>query len=141
MATDTCITQRDNRNDLKEKQGNQVVRERRQEMTFVPNVDIIEEQNRYLIVADVPGSDADHIELNLEDGQLTIEAKVPCRSNEAGGGWLLREYGVGDFRRSFRFGEGIDAERIEAQVNNGVLTVSVPKHESMRPRKIAVKHA
>jgi HSP20 family protein len=53
--------------------------------------------------------------------------------------YLLREYGVGDFRRTFQIGEGIDAAKIAAELREGVLTVHLPKAPELMPRKIAVK--
>jgi HSP20 family molecular chaperone IbpA len=85
----------------------------------------------------VPGARSEDIEINFEDGALTIYAKVNERPTA--GPVLLREYGVGDFRRTFRVSEQIDASRISAQCNNGVLTLHLPKAERARPRKIQVQ--
>lgn len=106
--------------------------------TYVPAVDIIEKADEFLLFADVPGATGDRIDVNYENGLLTIHADIDpaprMREN-----WLLREYGVGDFDRSFRIGEGIDANAITAEVRHGVLTLRLPKAESVKPRRIAVK--
>jgi len=105
---------------------------------FVPTVDIIENGNELLLVADVPGAKADSVDIDYERGVLTIEARVEPRQAE-NADYLLREYGVGDFCRSFQIGEGIDAEKIHAEIANGVLTLHLPKTEALKPRKVEVR--
>ena len=107
---------------------------------FRPEVDIYETGDEYVLTADVPGARPDTIDLNVENGVLTLRAGVPERTpGEAR--TILREYGVGAYERSFRIGEGIDTERIAAELKNGVLTLRLPKAETTRSRKIAVKTA
>lgn len=107
--------------------------------TFVPCVDIIERKDELLLVADLPGAKPDRIDVNYERGVLTIDAPVAPRQSEERVNYLLREYGVGDYHRSFQIGEGIDASRIHAEFRSGVLNLHLPKAESFKPRKIAVK--
>jgi HSP20 family protein len=108
--------------------------------TYVPAVDIFELPDKLMLQADVPGATVNDIEIHYERGLLTIHAHVQPR-NEQPGNCLLREYGVGDFHRSFQIGEGIDSNGIEAEMSNGVLTLHLPKAEAARTRKIAVKGA
>ncbi len=110
----------------------------RGERTFEPRADIIENAEGFTVVADVPGASAEQIEASLEDGVLTLRAPIQPRQPE-GTRWLIREYGVGAWERSFRVGEGVDASRISAVCRDGVLTLSVPKAEHARPRKIEVR--
>lgn len=106
--------------------------------TYVPAVDIVEHEDELLLLADVPGAEADGIDIHYERGELTLTARVAPRQNPESD-YLLHEYGVGDFVRTFRVGEAIDASRIEAEVSNGVLTLHLPKAEAAKTRKIAVK--
>lgn len=108
--------------------------------TYRPAVDIIENANELLLVADVPGASGDDIDIQYERGELTICAKVKPRQDE-NVTYLLGEYGVGDFCRTFRVGEDIDDTRITAETKNGVLTLHLPKRESAKPRRIEVKSA
>jgi HSP20 family protein len=104
---------------------------------YRPNVDILEQADELLVVADVPGAAASEIDIHFEDGQLTVRANVKNRQGDSTR-YLLREYGVGDFYRTFRVGEQIDASRIKAEFADGVLTLHLPKIEAVKPRKIAV---
>ena len=106
--------------------------------TYAPNVDIIEEPDKWLVLADVPGAEAGDIDIQYEQGQLSIHATVEPRRQEHETQYLVREYGLGDYYRCFRLGEGIDTGRIEATVDNGVLTVHLPKSEAVLSKKIAV---
>lgn len=106
--------------------------------TYLPNCDIIEKENELLVLADMPGVPADQLDIQYERGLLTIQGRVD-RDRDASRNYVVREYGVGDFHRSFEIGEGIDASRIEAEIRDGVLTLHLPKSEKLRPRKIAVK--
>jgi len=104
---------------------------------FQPHVDIIERADELTVLADVPGAAADGIDLDFEDGTLTIHAKVPPRNENVD--FLVREYAVGDFYREFRVNETIDVGRISADLSDGVLTLHLPKVEAAKPRKITVK--
>jgi HSP20 family protein len=107
-------------------------------LCFRPNVDIQEREEELLVLADVPGAKSDSIELNFEDGTLTIHAKVSPRQADQQR-YLLREYGVGDYYRTFRVSEAVDTAKITAEYADGVLTLHLPKAEALKPRKIEVK--
>jgi len=106
--------------------------------TYVPVVDILEKPDELMLLAEVPGARAEDIDINYERGQLTISATVKPRHPDDAV-YLVREYGIGDFARSFQIGEGIDSEKIAAEVRDGVLTLHLPKAAAARSRKIAVK--
>ncbi len=107
-------------------------------LCFAPNVDIVELDDRYELLADVPGATADSIEIDYERGLLTLRAHIEPRGPKDGAAWLLREFGVGDFHRAFQIGEGIDASGIRASVNAGVLKLHLPKSPAARTRRIQV---
>lgn len=105
---------------------------------FRPNVDILEKADELLLLADVPGaSGGDAIDIKFEEGELTLRGKVEPRQGPDQQ-YLYQEYGVGDFYRTFQISESIDASKISAEYGNGVLTLHLPKAESVKPRKIAV---
>jgi HSP20 family protein len=105
---------------------------------FRPDVDIVETAEELLLLADVPGARADDVSVHFEQGVLTLHARVPER-RPAQARPLVQEYGVGDFERSFQVSEAIDAEKIHAELDAGVLTVHLPKVEALRPRQIRVQ--
>jgi len=104
---------------------------------YRPNVDIVELANELVLFADMPGARSDSIDVQFENGELTVRADVEPR--QPGVNYLLREYGVGGFVRSFRVGEQVDASRITAEYADGVLKLHLPKAEAIRPRKIEVR--
>jgi HSP20 family protein len=108
--------------------------------TYRPHVDILENNNELTLVADLPGVKSDAIDIHFEDGVLTIQGTVEPRYPE-NANFLLCEYGIGDFYRTFRVGEQIDASNIHAEYRDGVLTVHLPKAEKAKPRKIKVQAA
>jgi HSP20 family protein len=105
---------------------------------YHPHVDIVELGPELLLLADVPGAKAEEIDIRFEDGELSIHAPVAPRQ-EAGTRYLLREYGVGDFYRTFRVSEQVDANRIHAEYADGVLRLHLPKVAAAQPRKISVQ--
>lgn len=105
---------------------------------FVPAVDILETDDELRLLVDLPGVTPGDVDLRFEQGELTISAPVAQRQPE-GTRFLVCEYGVGPFERTFRVSESIDAARIAAEMTDGVLTLHLPKSESAKPRKIAVQ--
>lgn len=106
---------------------------------YRPHVDVLENDREFRIVADVPGATSESIELDLNQGVLTITANVPPRE-KSGAQWLRREYGVGGYRRTFHLGDAIDTSAIDAELSNGVLTVRLPKTAAKQARKIEVRN-
>jgi HSP20 family protein len=105
---------------------------------YAPLVDIIEQKDGLLLVLDMPGVEPGDIDIQYENGLVTIHGKVAPREQEKAC-YLRYEYGTGDFYRTFTVGEGIDAGKIEAECKNGVVTLRLPKSEAFKPRKIEVK--
>jgi len=130
MASDTQVKQQDQQ-EMERTRGGEIYR---------PPVDILEVEDELTLIADMPGVKSDGIDINFEDGVLTIQGKVEPRYPE-NARFLLIEFGIGDFYRTFRVSEEIDPERIHAEYGNGVLTVHLPKAESAKPRKISVQAA
>jgi len=103
---------------------------------YRPNVDILEKPEELLLLADIPGAKGDEVDVRFEDGTLSIHAKVEPRHEN--GDYLLQEYGVGDYWRTFEISEAIDAAKISAEYAEGVLTLHLPKAEAVKPRRIPV---
>jgi HSP20 family protein len=106
-------------------------------LCFTPRVDIMETEKESLLLADLPGVEPEDVDVRFDNGELIIEGC--CALRHQGANYLLSEYGVGDFYRAFTISEQIDWQKIAAELKNGVLTVHLPKAETVKPRKITVK--
>lgn len=104
-----------------------------------PAVDIREENDRYVIMADLPGVDPKDIEITMEQGVLTIKGERASDKEETHEGYKRVERVRGTFYRRFSLPDSADAEHIEAHGKNGVLEIVLPKLEKVQPRKISVK--
>ncbi len=105
-------------------------------------VDVYENDSDYIIKAYVPGVKAEDVEISAERETVSIKAHVPgeVEKEEAKSyKWFAAELGYGDVVRVLTMPAAIDAAKIEAQVENGVLIVVVPKAEEAKPKKITVK--
>lgn len=104
---------------------------------YVPRFDIWETDEELTLCGDLPGVKAEDLEVQFENGQLTVHGRVSPRHADTP--MLYQEYGVGDFYRTFTIGEAIDAAKITAELRDGVLTLHLPKTEEVKPRKIQVQ--
>lgn len=101
-----------------------------------PEVNIFENKDGYLLEAEMPGVNKDGLQLMLENNELTI---VGRRNNERlQGEALFCECSKADYRRVFTLDPAIDTAKIAARMDQGILTVTLPKSEKVKPRKIAV---
>jgi len=103
---------------------------------LTPLSNIIETKEGYVLEAEMPGVNKEGLEITVENGELTIvghRAAVEVRGRE-----LYRESRAFDFRRSFELDPSIDTARISARIEQGVLTLQLPKAEAVKPRKITV---
>jgi HSP20 family protein len=105
---------------------------------FVPRADIYETDDAIFVVADMPGVDESSLDITLENNVLTINGYVAPKAPE-GYSLVYSEYREGDYVRSFRLSDEIDRSGIEATLNDGVLSLTLPKVKEARTRKIAVK--
>jgi HSP20 family molecular chaperone IbpA len=106
--------------------------------TTAPFVDIYENADELLVVADMPGVAKDKMAIHFDKGQLTIEGQ---RTRSATEGLLAAEYRALDFHRQFLVPQGIDTDKISAELDRGVLRVHLPKSAALKPRQIPVKTA
>ena len=105
--------------------------------TFIPPTDIIETNDAMILIADMPGVDEKNIDITLENNQLTIQGNVEVNYPENYHP-LYSEYEVGDYYRSFSLSDSIDDDKIVANYKNGVLRLTLPKAEKVKPRQISV---
>ena len=104
-----------------------------------PPVNIWEDENALYLEAELPGLTMEDLEIYLHEGnELSIKGRRPEREHEAGS-WLHKERANGEFSRTFKLAVDIDVAKIAAELNAGVLTVTLPKSESIKPKKIEIK--
>ena len=108
---------------------------------WVPAVDVMEEKERFVLRADVPGVAATDIEVNMEDGVLTVSGERLAESRDDIDGLRRFERASGRFSRRFTLPETADAEHIAAKSANGILEVTIPKLPQVQPRRITVEAA
>ena len=105
---------------------------------WTPAVDIKEQDQRFVLKADIPGVDPKDIDITMEDGVLTIKGERQHESEEGANGYKRVERSYGTFYRRFSLPDTADADRVTAKGKHGVLEVVIPKHEKVQPRRIAV---
>lgn len=102
-------------------------------------IDVMETDDHYMVKASVPGLSADDLDLTIEDNVLTLRGEVKEDETTENGQYHVRERRYGTFSRRVRFPVAVNADSVEATYENGILTLSVPKAEEVKPRKIEVK--
>lgn len=110
--------------------------QQRAKAVFTPHVDIIETLDAMTLYADMPGVEAEDLDIRVHEGELAIAATT--RERDAATGWIVREYEVGSFYRSFQLSDDFNATAISAELRNGELRVHLPKVERVKPIKIEV---
>jgi HSP20 family protein len=105
---------------------------------YGPAIDIYEDENGFYLAADLPGFSQENIQIRFENRTLTLAGE---RRIEEGNGirYHRSESFSGRFQRSFSLPQDVDAEKIEAELKQGVLTIFLPKQEMSKPRQISVK--
>ena len=109
---------------------------------WVPAVDVVETKNAYVLYAELPGVDPSQIDIKFEKSVLTVGgAKLPAFDAAKNGEHRIyaAERVTGNFERSIRLPEFVDGDKIAAEFNNGLLTVTVPKAQAAQPRRIEIK--
>jgi HSP20 family protein len=108
---------------------------------FIPPADLLIDDDGVTVHMDVPGLRSENLEIELENDQLTVRGDRPFPYPQEDGNAPVRriERGFGRFERAIRVPRGLDPEAIEASLSEGVLTLRIPKPETMRPRRIEIK--
>ena len=106
---------------------------------FVPDVDIYETENDLVIELDVPGLKKDDIKISVQDGILVISGEKKIERDEKKKNYMIVERCFGKFERAFNLPDYVDAEKIKAKYENGVLVINIPKKEEKKKKVIDVK--
>ena len=105
---------------------------------FLPTADIFETDDALTVVLEMPGVDRNNIDVNVDNGVLMIEGRIDFSKYE-GLQPVYSEYNIGPFRRNFRISSRIDQDKIKAEMRDGVITLTLPKAEQTKPRRIEVR--
>jgi len=112
------------------------------EVSWIPRVDVYEEAERFVVLADVPGVEAKDINITADKGVLTIRGERRSeKADAAKNGYERIERTTGTFLRRFTLPETANTDSITAKQTNGVLEVSIPKHPKAQPRRISIEAA
>lgn len=113
-----------------------VAETREEARTLTPPVDIFETPEGLGVVADLPGVTKDQVDIRVENGVLTIKGTAPQKEEAEP---VYREFRLANYFRQFQLSEEVDQDKIQAEMRNGVLSISLPKKEAAKPRQIQVK--
>lgn len=127
MSRDTALTRQQQPQSMVQSEQRPVV---------TPPCDVFESRDEILLLADLPGVVADALRINVDNGELVVEAR---RVVPAPGTVLGAEFEACEYQRRFAVPPGIDSTKIAAELKNGVLALHLPKSEALKPRQIAVK--
>jgi len=105
---------------------------------WIPAMDLVETDDHFVLKADLPGLGDDDVNIEIQDGTLTISGERKSETEKREKGWYRVERSFGRFSRSLSLPEGVDADRIEASFDKGVLEVRIPKPEERKPRRIEI---
>jgi HSP20 family protein len=106
---------------------------------WVPSMDLVETEDHFVLRADLPGLSEGDVAIELEDNVLTVSGERKTEHEEQKEGFYRMERSFGQFRRSLTLPEGVDAEKIAATFDKGVLEVRIPKPEERKPRRVAIQ--
>ena len=109
--------------------------------TWALPLDLVEHDNEVVVSASLPGFKTEDVEVTVEKGVLSIKAERTIEEEKHNGSYLIRERRNGAFRRSIRLPETVDAENADTGYADGVLTVTFPRLEATKPKRLEIKAA
>jgi HSP20 family protein len=105
---------------------------------WVPPMDLVEAEDHFVLKADLPGLAEGDVNIEVQDGTLTISGERKAEHAEREKGWYRIERSFGSFQRSLTLPDGVDPDGIDASFTNGVLEIHIPKPEERKPRRISI---
>ena len=118
---------------------NEIAKSEERRRTIAPPSRVWETEGKVVAKLEMPGVAKDDLEIRVEGRELTVIGKRQAESTH--GTWLLRERRRGDFQKTFSVDGSIDLDKIEAQVSNGILTLTLPMKDAAKPRRIEIRSA
>jgi HSP20 family protein len=108
---------------------------------WLPAIDLVEDDDRFVLRADLPGLSEDDIKIELEGRTLTVSGERKAEHESTDGGYRRVERAFGSFSRSLTLPQGVDPEAVTASFDRGVLEIGIPKPEASKPRRIEIAAA
>jgi len=105
---------------------------------WIPPVDLVEQDDEFVLRADLPGVGQDDVKVELDENVLTVSGERHSEQKERKEGYYRFERASGSFSRSLTLPEGVDPEAIKANFDNGVLEVRIPKPQQRKPQRVAI---
>jgi HSP20 family protein len=102
-------------------------------------MDLVETDDHFVLKADLPGLKEEDVNIEVEENVLTVSGERKAEHEDKREGYVRVERSYGSFRRSLTLPEGVDAEAVTANFDNGVLEVRIPKPEERKPRRVAIQ--
>lgn len=106
---------------------------------WMPALDLVDGETEVTIKAEVPGMSAKDVDVSVSGNMLTLSGRKEESKEDRGENYFISERRFGAFQRTIELPEGVDAEKIVAEQENGVLTVKIPKLKTAKPKHIAIK--
>ncbi len=106
---------------------------------WAPAVDVCEDENSFFIAAELPGIDRESIDLEVENNVLSIKGERKLEKKEEGESYHFVERSYGSFYRRFSLPKNVDTEGIGAEYKDGVLKISIPKKDEIKPKKVEIR--
>jgi HSP20 family protein len=105
---------------------------------WVPPMDLVEADDHFVLKADLPGLAEEDVSIEVQDNVLSISGAREAEHERKEKGWYRLERSYGQFSRSLTLPDGVDADKVEASFDRGVLEVRIPKPEERKPRRISI---
>jgi HSP20 family protein len=105
---------------------------------WIPPMDLVEEGDRFVLRADLPGLAEEDVKIEVEDDVLTVSGERKAEHEQRGEGYHRLERSYGSFSRALTLPEGVDPEAVQASFDRGVLEVRIPKPEERKPRRVSI---
>ncbi len=109
-----------------------------EEMVWAPAIDVLEEEDKFSVKVELPGVEEEDVNVSVAGGTLTIEGEKKAESEVKKKGYYYSEASYGSFSRSITIPSSVDASKIEANYDKGVLEITLPKAPEVKPKKITV---
>ena len=107
--------------------------------SYSPAVDVVEKDDEYLVSCELPGMSDSDIDVQVADNVLTIKGEKKDNSEDSGKRWYKKETWYGSFQRTIPLPSGIESDKIRGELENGMLRLTLPKQEEVKPKQISVK--